>query len=294
MELRHLRYFVAVAEEKSFSRAASRLHISQPPLSNQIRDLEAEIGAPLFHRSPQGVTLTESGRSLFKNARLLLASSDRAIREARELGLPAQPNVLRIGTSPTITTSSLRLLLKAFLKEKSDTRLVFSSINTGEHKKALLQHKIDVNYMTHPLGDRRIRFRQLREENLCVVLPHDHSLASRDFLQWKELKNEQWVLFPRDAVPYVYDVFLSECRKAGFRPRISEESDSYVMKYPLVEAGVGISIMPESSKEHLTPDLRSVAVRPAIKIPVGIAWVRTTKAIREFVSFAGAFQENRG
>jgi DNA-binding transcriptional LysR family regulator len=245
MELRHLRYFVAVAEERSFTKAAQRLHVAQPPLSLQIQRLEQELGASLFDRSTQPIELTEAGRVLLDDARDVLlrasAAGNRARRAARgEIGR------LTIGFIGSAGHEILPTLVRAYRAERPEVELIARDLSTAEQIAALHTDAIDVGIVRPPLSDAAISLQRLIAEPYWVALPEDHALARRKRIEIALLKDEPFVMEPQSIAPGFHDQMLGMCRKHGFLPSIRYEVAKIHVTLDLVAAGLGVAIIPAS------------------------------------------------
>jgi DNA-binding transcriptional LysR family regulator len=225
MELRHLRYFVTVAEELHFTRAAERLHIGQPPLSQQIQALEAELGVQLFQRSKRRVLLTTAGERLLLRARRLLADAEAAAEEARRAGR-GEVGELRIAfTSSMPLAGVLPDSLRHYRERYPAVSLKLEEMFSGDQYLALQQQRLDVGFVRYN-GDEvvpGIHRRELRRDRLCVVIRRDHPLAARARLAFAELRDEGFI---------------------GFQPRIAQTSGEAMTQIALVAAGLGIAILP--------------------------------------------------
>ena len=267
MELRHLRYFVAVAEELHFGRAAQRLNVAQPPLSRQIRDLERELGAALFDRTPRGVELTATGQAFLPEARLTLAQAERAQRTARRAAR-GETGRLRVGFVDAAThTGVLPDVLGFFRVHLPSIGLSLFEMDPVQQTEALRNDRIDVGVLHSPPADadRWLRVEPVHVDPLVAALPEAHPLAKRDRLTMSELAEESFVLFSRLAGPPLYDDIIARCRAAGFSPRVVQEASGWHTIASLVGAGLGVSFVPRS----LQAEARSgVAYRPVRDLEV--------------------------
>jgi DNA-binding transcriptional LysR family regulator len=245
MELRHLRYFVAVAEELHFGRAARRLHIAQPPLSQQIRRLEAQLGTELLRRNRRRVELTEPGRLLLEGARPLLADADgleRLVRRAAggEVGRLA---VAYVGSA---TYRALPVLVRAFRERLPDVDLVLSERTTTPQVAALRARQVDAGIVRPPVADEGLLLEPLVAEALVAAVSDGHRLAAGARVAVAALADEPFVLFPRHVGTGLYDDVADVCRAAGFVPRVVQEAGDMQTIVSLVAAGVGVSLVPAS------------------------------------------------
>ncbi|HBN8609057.1 LysR substrate-binding domain-containing protein [Pseudomonas aeruginosa] len=248
MELRHLRYFIAVAEELHFGRAAERLGISQPPLSQQIQALEEEIGARLFERTNRRVELTDAGRLFLDESRQVLAQVDKAVLLARRAHL-GELGELKIGfTSSAPFTSTIPSSIHAFRKAYPDVHLDLQEMSSRQVLKALLEESQQVGVIRPLALPDAVHWVELFREPLVAVLRADHPLAagSEDGLAIAALAEEPFVFFPRSYGTGLYDQVIALTRQAGFSPRIAQEASEAMTIIGLVSAGLGVSILPAS------------------------------------------------
>ncbi|WP_293764840.1 LysR family transcriptional regulator [uncultured Aquitalea sp.] len=246
MELRHLRYFVAVAEELHFTRAAERLHIAQPPLSQQIQALEAELGVRLFERHRRKVLLTEAGKQFLIRARRILADTEEAAEQARRAAR-GEVGELRIGfTSSLPLTPVLPGTLHRYRQHYPAVRLILREMFTTDQFLALQQEEIDVGFVRFnglsPAA--HILVRELRRDPLQVVINQRHPLAGERSLSLGQLKNEGLVCYPRSAGTGLHSVIRQLCADNGFEPKINQEAGEAITQIGLVAAGLGIAILP--------------------------------------------------
>lgn len=247
MELRHLRYFVAVAEELHFTRAAERLHIGQPPLSQQIQALEDELGAPLFLRSKRRVQLTEAGQILLQRARRILAEAAEAGDEVRRAAR-GELGELRVGfTSSLPLTPLLTRLLRAYREAAPDVTLRLMERFTAVQFEALRHSRLDVGFVRYNgalESEPGLRLRLLRRDPLLMVLPVGHALAARASVSLKDFRDEGFIMYPENAGAGLARVTRELCVAAGYTPRVVQEADEAVTQIGLVAAGLGVTVMP--------------------------------------------------
>jgi DNA-binding transcriptional LysR family regulator len=254
MELRHLRYFLAVAEEGQFTRAAERLAMQQPPLSQQIRTLEEEIGFELFVRMPRGVTLTPAGQAFAEDAQRLLQnlqqSEDKASRIARgELGTMSIGLTSSAAFHP-FTTEAIR----AFRKLCPEVAVELAELNAAEIIERLAAGQIQAAFLRKPVEAREgVAFELLLDEPMVVVLPVGHPLLKgkkRPRVSLKALAHEDFILVRRPGAPGMYADILAACRQAGFVPRIAREVPRMLSGINLVAAGLGVTLVPASMQRY--------------------------------------------
>ncbi|AUL16933.1 putative LysR-family transcriptional regulator [Bordetella bronchiseptica MO149] len=243
LEPRLLRYFIAVAQERNFSRAAQRLHISQPPLSYAIRQLETQLGARLFERSSRHVALTDAGRVLYGEALSLLRQGEevgRLVRRA-EAGLQGR---LRIGFVGSMLYRGLPDLLAALRSELPDVEQVLAERNSHDQLEALRRGELDLGFIHANPPPEGVSARDLVAEPFVVCLPDTHRLAGRRSLRLADLAGEDFVFFAQAASPSYYETVLSLCVAAGFHPAVRHEVRHWLSVAALVASGLGVSIVP--------------------------------------------------
>ncbi|HEX6747930.1 MAG TPA: LysR substrate-binding domain-containing protein [Longimicrobium sp.] len=243
-ELRHLRYFVAVAEELHFGRAAERLGIQQPPLTQQIQRLEAMVGAPLLVRRPR-VQLTEAGRVLLAHARRLIAQAERGAEETRRAAR-GEAGVLSVGFAASTLPTLLAGAIRAFRHGTPDVELRLRELPSAAQPAALRDGVIDVGVAREPPPEEEIACEVLLHEELVAVLWPGHPLAGRDEIPLAALAAEPFVHFHRAVAPGLHDRVTALCREAGFAPAIVQEAHEWLTIVGLVEAGLGVTLAPAS------------------------------------------------
>ncbi len=250
MELRHLRYFLAVAEELHFTRAAERLGIGQPPLSQQIQSLEREIGTPLFRRLPRGVELTDAGRSFQQDAQAIIDDAERATDRARRVarGELGRIRVGMINSAPF--HPFIPRVIREFRRLYPNVALSLQENSTPALAQAIRDDQIDIAFVRPLLGESDgLQVRNLFDEDVVIALPSGHALARRQRLPLLSLSLEPFVLFPRAVGSGLYDDIIAVCRKVGFSPRIVQETLQVTSIVNLVAAGLGVSLVPASMQQ---------------------------------------------
>ena len=249
IDLRRLRYFVAVAELLHFGRAAARLHMSQPPLSRQIQQLEREIGAMLFRRSKRRVELTDAGAYLLDEARRMLADAETlAVRTRRvESG---ETGRLTLGFISAVDYSILPGLLSAYRAAHPGVTLELRELTSDIQLRELHEGRIDAGMLLSPVDDTALATLPLLREPLVAALPEDDALArSRAPLPLSSLAGRPFVIFPRSAAAGLYDAIIEFCRTGGFAPRIAQEAIQMQTIVSLVSAGLGVALVPASLRD---------------------------------------------
>ena len=274
MELRHLRYFVAVAEERSFSGAARRLNISQPPLSRQIQDLEADLGVSLFERSTRQVALTSAGRAFLPRARTVLFESRLAADEARRWA-SGFSEIINIGFMSSVMLSRFDLFLGSYHAAYPEVAIRFLQMRSDEQLAALLDDRIEVGFVdfgidmiANRLEHARIHSQPFLHEELCAAVPHEHPLAGRSEIALAELKHDTFAILERHLFPAHHDTVIAACRREGFAPRIAHFGDQIPTVLTYVAAGMAVCIAPrlaETAWSHRVAFV-SLTSRPYIDI----------------------------
>lgn len=244
MELRHLRYFVAVAEERHFGRAAARLHMAQPPLSQQIRQLESELGLALLTRTTRRVDLTSAGAAYLDRVRQILMDVEAATDEARRVdaGLVGR---LVVGCVGSATYSLLPSLARALREQLPDVEFGFrGEMLVPDQVAALLDGSIDLALLRPPVEEKTLRWRVLRTDPLIVALPEGHRLSGRKRLRMGDLRDEDFIVHVGRGRSVMHATMLGLCREAGFEPRIHHEVAETSTLTTFVAAGLGIALVP--------------------------------------------------
>jgi DNA-binding transcriptional LysR family regulator len=245
MELRHLRYFLAVAQEKNVTRAAEKLGMGQPPLSQQIHALERELGVQLFRRTGHGVVLTEAGEAFADDAKRLLEDAQHAVDRAQSAGR-GESGYLNIGFTGSAAFNPLvPRLIRSFRQSFPSVQLTLTEGNTAQLLALVGEGRLDVAFVRPggqpPTG---IAFCPLAVEPMKIVLPVTHSLSRKRKLPLSALADEPFVLIPREASPSLYDEIVGGCRAAGFEPLIGQQAPQLSSVVNLVAAEFGVSVVP--------------------------------------------------
>lgn len=281
MELRHLRYFVAVAHEGHITRAAEKLRMQQPPLSQQIRALEREIDATLFVRHPRGVTLTDAGRAFLTDAEAILGEVEHAKIRARRT---ARGEVGRIAVGFTTSAPFHPLVARAmreFRIMRPDVSFVLEESSSADMVSGLRDDRLDVAFIRSGLVDPEgITVHALLQEDTAVAFPARHPLSKRPALALKELSEETFILYRRPDGRGLYDVIIAACSAAGFSPHVGQEAPRIVSTLNLVAAGLGITIVPASLSRLPLEGVvyRPLKGKPALKVPLNLACLRDERS----------------
>lgn len=274
MELSRLRYFVAVAEELHFGRAADRLHMSQPPLSQQIRRLELELGAKLFERNKRRVNLTEIGNAFYHRAKMILDSSQIAVKEVQQMAT-GQHDAIRMGFMSAVMLADFPPFLRAFNQQYPQVSLHFQQLSSDAQYEALVDGRIDIGFVDATPGqsgsqNRRnnIDMQPAMRNRLVVALPAGHHLAKKPVLSLRDFANEPFVMMRRVTLPSLFDKVIALCQRANFSPRIAAEGESLPVVLAYTAAGVGISLVPRSTNRFFKPHLSFVELQEVAYVDI--------------------------
>jgi DNA-binding transcriptional LysR family regulator len=245
MELRHLRYFVTLAEELHFGKAAEKLHIAQPPLSQQIRQLEQELGFELFHRTKRSVQLTEAGQVFLGEVQQIFKQLQQAIQTGQQTNR-GEIGQLVVGFVSTAAYNILPKILKDFRSLVAGVSLELHELTTDQQLEWLREGRMDVGFIRPPVEDNTFSWETIFQESLIVALPETHRLANQCDVSLRSLANEPFILFPRKLAPGLYDLIISLCQQAGFSPSVAQEAIQMQTIVSLVAGEMGVAIAPES------------------------------------------------
>jgi LysR family transcriptional regulator, benzoate and cis,cis-muconate-responsive activator of ben and cat genes len=299
MELRHLRYFVAVAEAENVSRAALKLHVSQPALSRQIRDLEDELGFRLLERTAKSVSLTEAGRVFLDESRAVLQRADDAIRVARAAASGGHGE-LHVGYAPTLAARILPATLRAFQATTPGVRVKLHDLSTEEMLAGLRDERLQVAFLVRPPAAmmRGLRFEQLLRDPFCLAIPPRHPFSRRRVVALADAAKEPFVAYSRKEYPDYHARFDAAFAPAGVRPRIVQEHDGGSSLISAIEAGSGIALVSASIACIAGPRVKLKPLLPAPDpLVIGIVTPKagTTPAMESFLQCArGAVSEENG
>jgi DNA-binding transcriptional LysR family regulator len=268
MEFRHLKYFVTVAAERSFSRASEKLHMAQPPLSRQIKQLEEELGTQLLNRG-RPITLTEAGRFFFEQAQQMIQKADEVRTMTKRIGT-GNRRQFGIGFVPSVLYDTLPDLIRQFREDASDVEIVLSELITIEQAVALREGRIDIGFGRLWFDDDGLTRRVLHEEKLAIAAPHGHHLSRKKRrLMLRHIVDLPLILYPNAPRPSYADQVLSFYRKSGLEPKVAIEVRELQTALGLVAAGVGISVVPSSVRRLGRQDVEYLPLEePDIASPI--------------------------
>ena len=300
MELRHLRYFVAVAEHGHITRAAESLGIQQPPLSQQIKALEEELGVQLLRRRPRGVELTDAGSAFLERARVILAEVDRAFASTRRTARGEQGRVVVGFTSSAPFHPFVPRVIRMYREASPHVSLVLEESGSSELVQGLHNEIIDAAFIRSPVADVvNLLVQPLLQEKMVVALPTGHALAEEHgSLALSELANHTFILYKRPGAPGLYDSIITACRGAGFSPKVGQEAPRIVSTLNLVAAGLGVSVVPESLRRLQMDGVvyRELADSAELTAPLIIASRRgeNSAAVQRFIDLVHRSAEHIG
>lgn len=271
MDLRQLKYFIAVAEERSFSRAALRLHVSQPPLSTQLKALEDELGVRLLDRTNRGVSLTAAGQVFFDEMRAVLARLERGKEMARNAGR-GDVGTLSIGFVSIADYGILPPALKEFRSLYPRVEVHLHELTTDAQMREIRAARLDLGIGIGPLDAPDLHFEPVAQELLLLAAPTGHRLTRGDkVVDLKALANESFIVPPRDIAPGLFDLIIGQCRAAGFAPRITQQARQMQTVISLVACGMGFALVPASVQNLRRQGVQYRPLQgPAATIELGI------------------------
>jgi len=290
MELRHLRYFVAVAEEENVSRAALKLHVSQPGLSRQVRDLEDEIGFQLFERSAKSVRLTEAGKVFLTEARAVLGHAVDAVQKARTVA-GGTGGEINVGYAPSLTIQILPQALRKFQDKFPGVRVVLHDLSSEEMLVQLVEKKLQVALTVRPTGKllRGLDFEELARYAICVAVAPKHPLAKSKSISLEQISGESLIAYSRKDYPEYHEMLGKLFAPVGRQPRIVGEHDGVSSIVAAVEAGRGFALVPSCVACMVGPRLKLLPVKPALPaVPVVAIWHKESEneLMKHFIASA--------
>lgn len=273
MELRHFRSFVALAEALHFRRAAERLSIAQPALSQQIQQLERELGVQLVERTQRRVALTEAGSVFLERARITLAEAGEAVRLARLAGR-GELGHLGVGVVTSALYGVFPDVVRVFLQRHRHVHLTLHELPGNEQTRALRAGRIQVSFLRPPVEEAEIEVRIIAHEPWVIALPTAHRFARRTRVSLRALADEPFISFPRELGPNLYDQAITMCQRAGFSPRIVQEAQMQTI-VSLVAAGIGVALVPATLQNLSRRGLVYKALAGmSSKLELAVAWRR--------------------
>ncbi|WP_280569737.1 LysR family transcriptional regulator [Chromohalobacter sp. 296-RDG] len=287
MELRHLRYFIVVAEQLHFGRAAKLLNISQPPLSNQIKNLEEEMQVQLLIRNNKEVKVTPAGRQFLKAAKKCIADLDKEIALTQRIA-QGKEGTLSIGFSGTLSFHLIPTLVKEFKRHYPGVDIHLQQLTTHDQLVGLIHKSIDVGFLVSPVADQRIAILEIFRERFVACLPKHHRLAQNTaVIDVAELCDEHWVLTPRGAGHGYYDAVTALCDAYGFVPKVIQTAQEQQTLVALVAADMGVTVLPHSAQEIKNDQVVYKEIDTDIRKISSMAWnpEHLTDTARHFVRY---------
>jgi DNA-binding transcriptional LysR family regulator len=290
MELRHLRYFVAVAEEENVSRAALKLHVSQPGISRQIHDLEDEIGFQLFERSAKSVRLTGAGKVFLTEARAVLQHAAEAVDKARTAA-GGTSGEINVGYAPSLTIQILPQALRKFHEKFPGVRMVLHDLSTEEMLSQIGEKKLQVALTVRPSAKllRGLKFEELARYEGCVAVAPKHPLAKSKSVSLEQISREPLIAYSRKDYPEYHVMLEKLFAPVGRKPRIIGEHDGVSSIVAAVEAGRGFALVPSCVAGMVGARLKLIPLEPALPpIPVGAIWLKENESelVKKFIAAA--------
>jgi DNA-binding transcriptional LysR family regulator len=288
VELRHLRYFIAVAEELNFSRAAERMHMAQPPLSAAIRQLERDLGVDLFVRTTREVKLTEAGRAFLQGARRTLADAERAAEDAKRAAA-GELGHLRIAYSWSTRFETLPALGRGFRAGHPDVELLAQEMWNARMPAAFQSGSIDIAVSLCPEIAAELELAPIRKERMVALLPEAHRLAGEEPIPLSALADEEFVVFPREIAPRLHDAFMAIFRRAGFEPRVRNESFHTGWDLGVLTEIPAVALAPQTVAGGLPDGIVAVALgEPTDSLETCLVWRSddSSPAVAAFVAIA--------
>jgi DNA-binding transcriptional LysR family regulator len=290
MELRHLRYFVAAAEAENVSRAALKLHVSQPGVSRQIHDLEDEIGFQLFERSAKSLKLTDAGRVFLTGARAVLQHADDAVNQARAVAGGTNGEI-HVGYAPSLTVEILPQALRKFQEKFPGVRVALHDLSTEEMLSQMGEKKLQVALTVRPPPKllRGLNFEELARYTICVAVAPKHPLAKSKSISLERISREPLIGYSRQDYPEYHEMLEKLFAAVGRKPRIVGEHDGVSSMVAAVEAGRGFALVPGCVACMAGPRLKLIPLKPALPpVPVVAIWRRDaeTELVKNFIAAA--------
>ncbi|MEU3984003.1 LysR substrate-binding domain-containing protein [Streptomyces sp. NPDC026672] len=272
MELRTLRYFTAVAETRHFGKAAERLHMAQPPLSQAIRRLETELGVDLFTRTTRQVALTAAGEVFRTDVERILKAVDEAVARVGRFASGLE-GVLRIGLTGSASYRQLPALARLLKREMPHVMMeVHTEMLTPAQELGLIERRLDVGVLRPPVRQEGITHRALADEPLVVAVPTEHWLAEADTVRVEQLRHEDFVMYGAALGSVVNDAVVRSCLAAGFYPHRAYEVTETSAALALVAAGLGVAVLPDSIRSAPREGVVCKDIEDALSVPLALAW----------------------
>ncbi len=293
VELKHIRYFVAVADELHFTKAAYRLHMSQPPLSQLIRRLEESLGFKLFERTKRKVVLTNAGQILLQESRGILARVDLAVERAARAARGGGGGHLKVAFIPWVDfTSKFSDVFSKFSENYPDVTIDFYSMQAAAASVALIEGRVDVAILSMPpLISSSLNGQLLLSDHVVVALPEDHILAKMELVPLKLLEHEAHIVVAPDRIGSFYEAVVTLCQQSGFTLKPRHTIDHPQTTLALVSAGVGVSLVPSSYQNGRRSGIVYRPIEPTMTVSIIVVWRREeiSPVVRTFLEVLQSF-----
>jgi len=290
MELRHLRYFVAVGEALSFTKGAQKLHLAQPSLTRQINHLEEELGVRLLDRTKQRITLTREGTSFLVDARRVLDLSEEIVESVRSASRHEFP-ALNIGYVANLFYDLLPVTLASFQRSFPNVPINLFDMSCGDQFRALDESKLDLGFvgLREPIEERGLQFRSIAAYKTLVAVPRQNSLAKKSVVHLRELKPTFFIGMSEQSYPGYRRWLTQTCRKVGFSPKVLQDADIERAVLQAVAAGLGVALLPEQVKRLPHDNVVFRELQPSVKTESCIAWKKDNPsvALKAYVNIVG-------
>lgn len=286
--MRQLVYFVAVAEELHFKKAAERLQMTQPPLSQQILLLEKELGATLLRRTKRTVELTEAGEVFLQAVKQTLLSLDNAVEEVRLLEA-GKKGRFTIGFVGSATYDVLPPMIRSYREQYPNVDIQLEELSSPDQVQALLNGTIDVGVLRPPVSHEAIAAETIQRVPCVLAIPQNHRFAANDSIHLSTLVHEPFVALSRSIWPNLYDEFISMCLRSGFSPIIHQEASEFQTVLGLVAAGLGVTVVPESARYFYPHEVVYKEIRnDSLVVEMALAWRKneTSRSVQTFLALA--------
>ncbi|MFT3805080.1 MAG: LysR substrate-binding domain-containing protein [Burkholderiaceae bacterium] len=271
MDLRGLRYFLAVAQELHFGRAAARLHISQPPLTQHVKKLEADLGVLLFDRNKRSVRLTAAGEALMLEARRLLGDVE-GLRRVVRIAQSGETGLLRAGFMSSAPFARARELYACLAQRLPGVSVIWHGLTSSEQAHALRMQQIDLAFLHLPADTDGLRVVPIVRDQLVMAVHASHPMAGRRQARLEAFRDDGFILPPRESAPGLHDLIVATCLQAGFSPSIPHRARDMLAMISLVSIGAGVSIVPRWLTAAGFPDVRFLRLHASPTVELALAW----------------------
>ena len=296
MEIRQIEYFVEVAKQLSFTKAATTLHVSQPSISKAIQNLEAELGVPLFYRSPKQLELTDAGHAVLINAQQVLLSFSNLRAELTDV-MELKKGKIRIGIPPIVGAEFFSKLISYYKEQFPFIEIVLTEAGTKRIREDIDSGELDIGLVCSSQSKNpNLNTISFLKDPLQLIVHVDHPLAQKEYVRMQDLIAESFIIYRKDFV--LYDRIIEECSKAGFSPIIACETTQKDLFIEMVQAKLGIALLPQKITEKInSPTIANIPLQEqSIFLELGITWKNSDYqpfAVREFLTLAQQFHNEQ-